>query len=636
MSAQKLLVAAIICGAMQTLGCETEVALKADTQVTDTAPVSECANDTECDDQRGCTIDRCEAAADGRRACTYAVAPGTCLIDNVCANDGEARSGSTCEACQSGVTASAWTAVADGTACDDASLCTTGETCLAGACNAEGRAIDCDDQEVCTRDFCVAATGCQHEPVVGGSCDDGDGCTEGDHCASGVCKGTTIDCGDDDPCTTDSCASGGGCLHAPASGNTCEDGDLCTRDDLCADGVCVRGADADCDDLNPCTIDFCDALVGCAHLPTQSPCCVGATSVCDDGNGCTNDFCDPLSGECSHEPNSAGCDDNNPCTVSDMCLHGICGGEPRGCDDGEPCTTDSCDASYPGFCFHTAAQGGSCNDGIDCTIADTCQNGKCRGDASQCVCTPTIAADGSKLTSVEVGGSGQPGDGLDVDGDPATCSPVGQCAGGVDNTLSIIASIANGSLATAVASGQVLLVVTFTPLNQAPLEVAVYQASATNAGCDIQAATCDYQVDKSFLDPATCQPIARLQGKLVGTHLTGGGPGTRLPFVIPFSETAALEVTLENLVIDATVSVQNGQVAILDGLIGGAVSKQTLLDGLATLPEGALPVPKDTAISLVDTLVQNDIDTDGDGAKDAASIGIKIHGIDATVSGVRP
>ena len=76
--------------------------------------------------------------------------------------------------------------------------------------------------------------------------------------------------------------------------------------------------------------------------------------------------------------------------------------------------------------------------------------------------------------------------------------------------------------------------------------------------------------------------------------------------------------------------------AILDGLSGGAVSKQTLLDGLATLPEGALPVPKDAAISLVDSLVQNDIDTDGDGAKDAASIGIKIHGIDATVSGVRP
>ncbi|MEE8311957.1 MAG: cytochrome c peroxidase, partial [Candidatus Binatia bacterium] len=62
---------------------------------------------------------------------------------------------------------------------------------------------------------------------------------------------------------------------------------------------------ASCDDLDICTIDFCDPLLECVHLSVS----------CDDGNACTVDSCHQTDG-CQHTP--VGCDDGNPCT-DDFC-----------------------------------------------------------------------------------------------------------------------------------------------------------------------------------------------------------------------------------------------------------------------------------------------------------------------------
>jgi len=82
--------------------------------------------------------------------------------------------------------------------------------------------------------------------------------------------------------------------------------------------------------------------------------------------------------------------------------------------------------------------------------------------------------------------------------------------------------------------------------------------------------------------------------------------------------------------------VSGGQVTAMSGVLGGAVPKQTLIDALRQVPDDALPAPKEAIISLVETLVINDIDTDGDGVKDAASIGVKVVGRDARLVGVAP
>src|SRR3989441_2035016 len=66
------------------------------------------------------------------------------------------------------------------------------------------------------------------------------------------------DCDDHNPCTLDACDPGTHlCVHKPVQdGTPCRDSDLCTVGDICRSGQC--GAPINCNDLNPCTIDWCD------------------------------------------------------------------------------------------------------------------------------------------------------------------------------------------------------------------------------------------------------------------------------------------------------------------------------------------------------------------------------------------
>ena len=65
--------------------------------------------------------------------------------------------------------------------------------------------------------------------------------------------------------------------------------------------------------------------------------------LCDDGNNQDGDCC---SSDCTAPaPVGQACDDGLSCTIVDSCnAIGLCKGElPDGCDDGDPCTQDSCD-----------------------------------------------------------------------------------------------------------------------------------------------------------------------------------------------------------------------------------------------------------------------------------------------------
>ncbi len=140
---------------------------------------------------------------------------------------------------------------------------------------------------------------------------------------------------------------------------------------------------SDCDDDNPCTLEFCDNDGMCTTSPK-----------CDDDNICTQNVCDEQTGACSYP--SISCSDNNPCTV-DLCEPNggcyyedetnctACGeggscfeGQCISCDDHNDCTTDSCNVS--GGCQNEALDdcsacgesgsciGGECNYGSDLLI----------------------------------------------------------------------------------------------------------------------------------------------------------------------------------------------------------------------------------------------------------------------------
>ncbi|MFH1533170.1 MAG: hypothetical protein ABIK09_20785 [Pseudomonadota bacterium] len=300
----------------------------------------------------------------------------------------------------------------DGYACDDGDACTTGDHCDDGAC-AAGMALNCADDDPCTVDACVPGQGCVHT-LADVACDDGDPCTVGDHCDGGVCiDGAPMACDDGNPCTSDACDPLSGCAFVP-NASVCDDGNACTVGDHCAGGGCVFTGGVACDDGNLCTDDSCNPLSGCTHTLNAAPCddedlcttgdhchlggCIaGGALPCNDQNPCTGDGCNAATG-CQFIPVEGACDDGNACTEGDLCINGLCVGEPAGpCDDGNPCTDDSC-KPLSGCTFTPNVD--LCDDEDPCTLIDVCAASACVGsgapdcdDGNPCtddLCTPGV------------------------------------------------------------------------------------------------------------------------------------------------------------------------------------------------------------------------------------------------------
>ena len=251
-------------------------------------------------------------------------------------------------------------------------------------------------------------------------CEDGNACTGPDTCSRGECVGgpnvcacqSNADCGDNNPCTDDTCENPGTptatCVHV---NNTapCNDGNSCTGADACSAGECVGGpnvcacqSNADCGDNNPCTDDTCEN----PGTPTAT---------------------------CVHVNNTAPCNDGNSCTRNDACQGGVCtGSNPVVCTPSDQChLTGTCDPET-GACSNPPAPNGTvCSDGNACTINDACQAGICMGSADpacttnhppQCevaIATPIeLWPPNHKLVTVSIAGL------TDPDGDSLTTTIV--------------------------------------------------------------------------------------------------------------------------------------------------------------------------------------------------------------------
>ena len=260
---------------------------------------------------------------------------------------------------------------------------------------------------------CDFPANCGHDACGGSLCDDGDPCTDGDRCELGVCQGDPLPCSDENPCTEDACLNGD-CVHYATSGSLCDDADACTVDDVCTLGVCT-GAARSCDDGNSCTADRCDVVAGCQHDVLQVAGCCASDSDCDDGKICTQDTCDPDASYCVYTAAEADCNDLNPCTIDDACAEGFCLGQAKDCDDANPCTDDSCELAT-GACAHKAVNcsdgdlcstdscdpledGGCVSLPVDCDDDDDCTADACDPATGTCLSTPTDCSDGDPCTS---------------------------------------------------------------------------------------------------------------------------------------------------------------------------------------------------------------------------------------------
>ncbi len=196
-----------------------------------------------CDGSSGlCPVDA-KSTAECRPASAACDSPESCNgVSNDCPADLPAAAGTVCRAsvgaCDLAETCDgmSWTcpadsSAADGTTCDDATFCNGADTCVGGACLGHAG------------DPCL--------PLI----------TVDSNCAQS-CNEVTKQCSATDP-----------------DGSGCSDGDSCTVSDSCQSGICTPGAQMDCDDANPCTVDTCDSQAGsCNSLEQPDPACKAAES----------------------------------------------------------------------------------------------------------------------------------------------------------------------------------------------------------------------------------------------------------------------------------------------------------------------------------------------------------------------
>ncbi|MDP1921254.1 MAG: tenascin-X, partial [Myxococcales bacterium] len=146
-----------------------------------------------------------------------------------------------------------------------------------------------------------------------------------------------------------------------ADGTSCDPESACILTASCQAGRCV-GTPKICDDANRCTIDVCNATLGCEFLP--APPCPG------DGK-CMVGVCDAVNG-CGLAPAADGatCGTLQTCRAAEICLEGACvvRDPPDGyicaqaspCQDQGVCVADVCvrppaSALVPRWSFDSAA-----------------------------------------------------------------------------------------------------------------------------------------------------------------------------------------------------------------------------------------------------------------------------------------
>ncbi|MCC7541977.1 MAG: hypothetical protein IT379_37500 [Deltaproteobacteria bacterium] len=293
-------------------------------------------------------------------------------------------------------------------------------------------ALDCDDFNPCTEDSCTDG-GCVTRSVGDGTtCGAADACSTAATCLAGVCTpGMTLACFDAGPCIQETCDPVVGCGVPLPAGAACDDGDDCSAVSMCdGDGNCV--ATAGClADMDPCTVEAC--IMGtCATMPAAN----GTTCA---GGQCCGGVCVNTSSSNTH---CGRC--GNACPGTTSCLSGICAAcdDREDCDDGRMCTTDACESGrcvhrvdsgcfIDGVCFavneHNPSNdcercaangqttwvprmnGASCEDGIACTVSDTCSAGICQSGDDPCAgatlnCRPLYCDEAAGgLCRVEVG-----------------------------------------------------------------------------------------------------------------------------------------------------------------------------------------------------------------------------------------
>jgi len=285
--------------------------------------------------------------------------------------------------------------------------------------------------------------------------------------------------------------------------------------------------------------------------------------------------------------------------------------------------------------------GGSCGDCAGGKWCDpdtwTCEDGACQ--------LPTTFDPAQRANELAVGSGGHPGEALDVDQDPTTCAPSGDCESGLDNQLWSLLGMLGGLtgmepadlLQEMVDAGDLNLLFEMRPQADGGLHMGLFYALEENGACNPVGQTCDFWVASSSYDTVTCLPLVLFDNTVIaGSGLTAGGPGYHFSLPVPMGfGDEPMPLTVDRAVIEATVAISGGgDIQSMVGVIGGAIPEQAFYDAIDAIPEGELPIDKGMLLGMLGMFLNSDIDLDGDGVDDAVSVGITFTTGPAAIIGI--
>ena len=321
---------------------------------------------------------------------------------------------------------------------------------------------------------------------------------------------------------------------------------------------------------------------------------------------------------------------NNPCSAckaDETCIDGVC--KAKSTEPTKPCDgkcTDKQDCKEGKCVDKWVPCGGPCKADEYCDEAADGGKGKCVKGACELPKQWNLI---QKVSKLQIAAAGK---GCDLNGDQA-----------IDNAGANIASLANSSIADGVKNGTMLMLLEATGIKTdgSKFSLALLAGDkVVDPKCDVTVATCQYELDVATYDleakSATCPAkVVFDDAAIQGGKLKAGDGSKAIDLALPLAG-LTLNLTISKASILGDVVGVPGWTSTKNGLVCGAMTKQSLKDAVDALPpeEVAKLGGKDVVLGLLDSLLKPDIDIDGDNKPDLISLALEFETIPGEIKGV--
>jgi hypothetical protein len=223
--------------------------------------------------------------------------------------------------------------------------------------------------------------------------------------------------------------------------------------------------------------------------------------------------------------------------------------------------------------------------------------------------------------------------------------PDAECSGGVENAFWAVGLLANDYLSTDIDEGELNLLMELPGFdeNGCPFTMNYFRATRVPPeppACPEEVDVCSYAIFPDSFDEQ-CRAMSMIGGvRVSGTHMSAGP--TPRPYLFTLVVVGLdLVIPMHEARFEGTFTPGTDGPDTVSGIIGGYIVRDEFIGVLQDIPADEYPFPgKDNVIQLIvdmyDTYgqIENDADLDDDTVMDAASVGVIIDSVPATIVGI--